>query len=209
MQFSRFLTGLIEHGRALVSEQDPIWDDAALDLLKEIDVAVRANLGSTAPAFQLAPAQWAGEIIYYACQACVCRHIDQEKVKEHLRRPCPEKRHSHDVIYSADLLLRYLPNVWQLAKRIAPDDPLVQELRALGTEWPLSSVGIAGIENADTTPFADDPSLMTLYVDRIMAANDHSRITEGPVRLQIGRAIGAHRELYPELSAHFTEIGTV
>ena len=205
MQLSCFLTGVFEQGRAVVSQEDAIWDDAALELLKETELAARANAPGTAPRFDLAAAQWAAEIIYYACQALVCRHLGPEKVQERLRRPCPEPVSSPAAIYSADLLLRYLPNIWQLAKRIAADDPLVAELRGIGAQWPLSSVGIEGIEQVDASPVLGHPTLQQLYVDRIIARNDQTRMKEDFFAKQAAKAVGAHRELYPKLAAHFAE----
>ena len=81
--------------------------------------------------------------------------------------PCPEPP-SPSVCYSADLSLRYLPDLLSLAKGIASDDPLVHGLHAICRSWPLSSVGVPDVGELDTGAFLSHPTLRRLYVDRII-----------------------------------------
>ena len=68
----------------MVSREVPIWDEPAVEALKEMESSVRPNFAGEAPDFNLSAAQWAAEIIYYACQALVCRDIARETVQERL-----------------------------------------------------------------------------------------------------------------------------
>ena len=44
-------------------------------------------------------------------------------------------------MYFVDLTFRYLPDLLQLAKGLAPGDALVAQLKATARQWPLSLVG--------------------------------------------------------------------
>jgi len=101
--------------------------------------------------------------------------------------------------YSVDLLLRYLPDVAAMAHGIAEDDPLVESLRELGRQWPLSSVGMPELGTVDPGAFVDDPSLRALYVDRILERRDTSRLDHPAVRAAVQAALGLHHELAPEI----------
>src|SRR6185503_2575435 len=48
--------------------------------------------------------------------------------------------------WSADLTLRHLPKLFQLARHLSNADPLLQQMKQIAAAWPLSSVGVAGLE---------------------------------------------------------------
>ncbi len=57
-----------------------------------------------------------------------------------------------------------------------PGDPLLDALKRLGREWPLSSVGMTGLEVSAELEFQAVPFLLALYVDRILSLDDPSRL---------------------------------
>src|SRR5207253_6819460 len=69
---------------------------------------------------------------------------------------------------SADLVLRYLPQVYHRARAFAPDDALTQALAAALRQWPLSGV-LADLEEGPLTPvdFHGHPGLQLLYAERL------------------------------------------
>ena len=98
-----------------------------------------------------------------------------------------------------DLSLRFLPDVMRMARAANAQDPLVEYLLAWAADWPLSSVGITGVNAGSIDPFIDDASLRALYVDRIIAANDQSRLADARAADAVRAALGGFRELSPAI----------
>src|SRR4051794_5827522 len=193
-----FVQALLETGRVRV----PPDRDAPADVgaaVAELDRAARPELAFDPPAVDAPAAGWAVTVLYRGCQALVFRDIDADAVRDALSRPCPAAP-SPAVCYSADLALRYLPDLLSLARGIAADDPLVAGLTDLARRWPLSSVGVKDLGAVDVSPFADDPSLRQLYVDRIIERGDAARLDPPPVRDAVREALGHYRDLVPALA---------
>jgi hypothetical protein len=202
MDLSAFLTELIDSGRPTVSpESECVVDDRLVPVLEEIDAAQRANLAWETPEFSPAASIWAVIIVYRACQLVVCRDIDADTAVKLLSEPCPE-RHSASTDYSVDLVFRYLPEIAALASHIAPADTLVKELVRLGNAWPLSSVGMPGVDQFQIDAFFADPALRQLYIDRIMEKGDRSRLAEERVKLAVAADLGSYPELAANLRTH-------
>jgi hypothetical protein len=146
-----------------------------------------------APPLDREAAAWSAFLLYRACQFLVHRELGEELVEESLSIPCPS-RPSPSVCLSVDLTFRHLPDVIALSRGIAREDPLVRRLVALAGQWPLSAVG-AGVDPGDPAPFAGDPSLLALYVDRILATGDVARLAHPLVADAARRALGAHPDL--------------
>src|SRR6185437_12009000 len=103
--------------------------------------------------------------------------------------------------YSADLAFCFLPDLIKLARGIAEEDPLVTGILALAKNFPLSSVGVAGISDMNIDAFIAHPTLRRLYADRIIEREDHSRLGHPAAREAVREALGAFPELAPKLAA--------
>jgi MoxR-vWA-beta-propeller ternary system domain bpX4 len=206
-----FVNPLLETGRVRVPPPGETASPPLQDLhaaVAELDQWGRAELAFDPPSLSQTAAGWALTIVYRACQALVYREMEATAVHEILARPCPEKP-SPAVCYSADLSFRHLSDLLSLAKGIAPDDPLVAGLTTLARQWPLSSVGIPGIEGPlDLRPFIGDPSLRQLYVDRIIDRADTSRLSDASVREGVREALGDFPDLAPGLAPALLPQGT-
>jgi hypothetical protein len=197
-----FVDALLESGRVRVpsSRAAPADLEAAVAAL---DHEVRPGLAFEAPALDAAVASWALTILYRGCQSLVYRDIDADAVRDALSQPCPAAEPSPSVCYSADLAFRYLPDLLALARGVAADDPLVTGLTELARRWPLSSVGVKGLEGPDVSSFVGDPALLQLYVDRIIERADQSRLTDPRVNEAVRTALGGYPELAPAIPAAF------
>ena len=193
-----FVRSLAETGRIRVPPDEALPPDIG-DAVREMDAAARQEMAFDPPALDPPSAMWALTVLYRACQALVFREIDAASVERGLAAPCPQPP-SPLVCYSADLSLRYVPDLLSLARGIAPDDPLVAGLTALARAWPLSSVGVPGLDDVDASAFVDHPSLRQLYVDRIIERGDVSRLKHPAVRAAVGEALGAYPDLAPRIA---------
>lgn len=150
--------------------------------------------------FDSAAAMWGATSLYLAASLAIHRDAGIEMIDELLDAPPPD-RTQPSANYAVDLTFRFLPDLVRLAKSAASDDPLVTRLLEWGRAWPLSSVGMASVGVVDATPLRTSPLLMRLYVDRILAFEDESRLDAEFVERAVAVAIGAHPALAPKLAA--------
>ncbi len=203
MPLRPFLTALQESGRVRVGRppEPPDVEEAGVSaLLLEFDRSARRDMPHTAPEFNPVAASWAAVRLYRACQFLVFRDLGAELASDQILLPCPAPV-SPSVTHSADLTLRYLPEVIVLARGISPGDPLLVALHQLARQWPYSSVGVAGLAGVDPGPVLDHPSLRQTYVDRILERRDVARLDRPAVREAVRETLGFHPDLCPEISA--------
>ena len=143
---------------------------------------------------------WGAMAVFRTCCFIAHRDAPADLIRGVLEQPCPASP-SPSVCYSVDLTMRFMPDFVRLAKAASEQDPLVPVLVTLAHQWPLSSVGIPQIEPTDVSQFIDDDCLLRMYIDRILAKKDSSRLQHPKVRDAIRGAIGLHRELAPELAS--------
>ena len=173
----------------------------AARVLTEWEQTQRAELPGHAPPFCEATAVWGAERFYRACQFLVFRDCSAEAIAAELTVAKPKAAAPANAAYSVDLTWRFLPDLLKLASGLASDDPLVTQLRRWAVEWPLSSVGVPNLGEFDVSGFVEDPCLRTLYVDRIFARRDRTRLTDERIRDAVREALGAFPELAPEIGA--------
>jgi hypothetical protein len=198
MGLCQFLSGLFEDGRVSVPAVGPLSEGEVREadrLLRETERRYRLELPAEAPAFEIAAARWAATRFYRACQFAVYRDVP-EKLLDRELDDLSCKHVSPETHYSVDIVFGYLPDLVNFAATAAERDPLVGHLRRWARLWPLSSVGIRGLEDVSIDDFAHCPSLMQLYADRIIAKEDASRLSDPRARQAVRSAVG----MYPELA---------
>jgi hypothetical protein len=199
MSLSQFLASLAESGRVAISlDLTEIVDAEAEPILLEINRLTQPNLAGDAPEYVPAVGLWAARLLHFGCQFLVCRDLDEKVINQAFQEPCPYPR-SPATDYSADLTLKYLPDLIGMTRQVAAGDPLLQRLLVVAREWPLSSVGVSGLENMNIQSFIQHPSLRQLYVDRILAQQDLTRLGNPQVDGALRDALGAFPELCGKL----------
>jgi hypothetical protein len=202
MCVAQFLSDLFGSGRVSVFIDLPgeIDQDADEALIAAEKIAA-ANLAGPSPGFDLACARWAARTFYGACHFLVCRDVNAETIEAFFKQPCPQP-HSPQTDYSVDLVFRYIPDLVGMIRAVASGDPLLQELLKLGKEWPLSSVGVSGIETMDVKGFIEHLGLRQLYMDRIIAHADVTRLGDPSLDFAAKEALGDHPELSQPIARH-------
>ena len=155
----------------------------------------RRELPGTPPPVYLPAARWAATMFYRACQFVAFRDVGEEVMAGAMAASCPPGN-AASVHYSVDITFRYLPDLAKLARSAAEHDPLLTHLARWAVDWPLSSVGMAGIGSVQIDNWAKNQCLLRLYVDRVIARGDESRLGDQRVREAVQQAIG----LFPELA---------
>jgi MoxR-vWA-beta-propeller ternary system protein len=171
--FHEFLTGLLDEGRIVFrSARAPHDRPAAQDvaILERAYESYRLAVAGPGIPFDPAVAYSAAELIRQASWALVNHGDRVSDLKKCLTMPIEPTTPAHHL--SADLMLRYLPQIHRRARGLDPCDPLIDLLEGLLRRWPLSGV-LSDVAQPPLAPlaFGEHPGLMLLYAERL-AAND-------------------------------------
>jgi hypothetical protein len=202
MSQSARLRALAERGAIRVGppSDDAGEEDGVNAALAEYEAICRAEFPGTPPPFSLSCGLWALNAFHRACQFVTYRNVDAEAIAAELEKPCPDEaavsRH-----YSVDLVFRFLPDLYRLSHTASEADPLCDHLRRYGAEWPLSSVGMTGVRPRDLGGIVGHRGLLALYVDRLIARNDTSRLSEPVIRAAVRAALGDYGDLALSITA--------
>ncbi len=205
MQLAGFLSQLVSDGMVVLPPlADPldVNSEGLPDVLLALDAQARAEAPCVAPVFDVASATWAVEAIYRACAVFVDRDKDEDAAAALLTPAKAGPDPSPAVIWSVDLVFVQLSELWRLAKGLREDDVLRHYIVAVGSHWPLSSVGIPGctLESDSLRSIEVNPCLRQLYIDRILRCGDLDRLRETWVRTAVAAAVGPHGELAPQIA---------
>lgn len=197
MHLTSFIRDLLEKGQVTVAgqliqfaEEDTQQSIVLLNRYYEED---KLEMPLEAPEFSPEAALWGARYLYHAIQFAMLRDLGEEQVKEHLTDF--QGQITPETMYSADLTLRYLPDLLKLAKGLAPDDVLVTSLKHTLSQWPFSSVGLEGMEESNPDVVLENPSLAYAYIDRIIKSKDLKRAGNEQLAGLIREVLGAHTQL--------------
>ena len=196
-----FLHSLFSSGELKIPQPESAFDERqALDTVTQFERTWRCELPGNPPEFVAESAVKAAQILMAICQAVVHREISLEQTEQTIHEACLSDGDTPSLHYSVDLVLRYLPQVDERARRISESDALLELLRTLGRRWPMSSVGMKGCVLDELPTALQHPSLWRMYVDRIISTKDLSRVSIPSVRDAVAATIGPFPHLAPEFS---------
>ncbi len=166
--FQDFLTQLLDHGqivfRSAKAPQDgPTEQDMAV-LAEAFDTFALSVAGAPI-AFDPPTACEAAELVRQSGWALVHREDRLADLKRRLKMTGPPRTASQHL--SADLMLRYLPQILKRARGLDPSDPLIELLGGILRRWPLSGV-LSDVEESPliALDLGEHPGLLLLYVER-------------------------------------------
>jgi hypothetical protein len=215
VSLSEFTSGLFSSGHVIVSRRDLPPPHSQPELPSLITTAFETTLADLPGGNPSAPdlvcqadvATTALQFLYRLCQALADRSLTDADVQA-ISESMPRLPETAEDILSADLALRHLPGVYRLARSISETDPLIICLERVATSFPFSSVGIPTHLPPDLSLIQLHPALWSLYLDRILEAQDETRVAHPAVLSGIRDALGMHTTLAPRLAAKITLLGT-
>jgi hypothetical protein len=164
-----FLTRLLYEGRIVFRERPAAASfkekERAAELLERAYAGYRLDVAGPPIPFVGEIACAAGELVRQASWALV-NHGDRiEDLGRRVVMPRGPKRPADHL--SADLVLRFLPQVVRRARAIDPSDPLVEILTGVLRQWPLTGV-LAELDEGPSPrlDLGDHPGLLLLYAER-------------------------------------------
>jgi MoxR-vWA-beta-propeller ternary system protein len=171
--FHEFLNQLLNEGRVVfrttrAPHDRPRPQDIAL--LEKAYLAHRLSVAGPDIPFDPAVAFSAAELIRQSSWALVNHDDRNSHLKKCLTMPIAPVTPAHHL--SADLTLRYLPQIFNRARVLDPCDPFIDLLTELLRRWPLSGA-LADVAQGPlaSLDFGGHPGLLLLYAERL-AAND-------------------------------------
>ena len=201
MILTSFIESLLHAGSVTIPGEMTVFpqDDlhASVKLLQHYYEEDKLEMPYEAPGFAPDAAIWSARYLFHAIQLAMLRDMGEAVVEQFLQpysgKVIPE------TVYSADLVLRYLPDLFYLAKGLAPEDILVKKIKATALAWPFSAVGITLDTEPDLGVILGHDSLREAYTDRIIAGKDKESARNELMSNYILTAIGEHRDkLWPE-----------
>jgi MoxR-vWA-beta-propeller ternary system domain bpX4 len=178
--FSNFLQGLFRDGSAVLSGPPILGpsDAAAAKLLASAYADHCLDVAGSPPSFDPTTAAAVAGRVWCACWFLVHSGDGPDVVDRVLALPPPTNAAQH---LSADLTLRFLPQVHRRARALAAADSLTAGLARLLRQWPLSGV-LSDVTEPPATPpeFDGHKGLLMLYADRLVANPKPAWTPTGP-----------------------------
>lgn len=203
MSLFNFLYQLWNGGRVEVSaHEDALGSEESKvrRALRDLCLEQEPDLPFKCPPLNEDAALWAALKLYRGAQFLVFLDADEALIRSELGEACPNNDNPASLAYSVDLCFHFLGDLLFLAQKNKERPFLVDALRSLAARWPLSSVGIPDTAPSSPPDFLENPCLKQVYVDRIIARSDVSRLSLPQVRDAVKAALGMYPELCPGLA---------
>lgn len=205
--FTEFLESLFDNGRVKVITPEEIQTDdrnAAEKLLLQSEAIWRLDQPMGLPEFNVSAGMWSAELLFRSAQFQVFRDVNPEAIQSafKLAGPDVESPSSH---YSVDLCFRYLGDVLRMSNLASSDDPLNDEISQLLSHWPLSAIGVKGVEPPVRGAAFKHQGLWRMFIDRVIAKGDARLMADPQIQQSIEVAVGAFPELVPACQKQIEE----
>jgi hypothetical protein len=166
-----FLTQLFDHGNVVFRSRAVPRDrpsERAVAILASAFKTHSLTVAGPRIAFDPDVACAAAELLQQSCWALVNRDERTRDLKKRLKMPSSALTPSHHL--SADLVLRYVPQVLRRARGLGASDPLIDLLAHTLWRWPLTGV-LSDLDEGPHVPldFGGHSGLLLLYAERLIA----------------------------------------
>ncbi len=195
-----FLTELSETGRPVFRSADAPRDlgkpaELTAQKLAEYDAMRRLHAPGIAPDFDPEMAHAAAGALCRLAQFTVFRELPADVITQewsYAKRDLILINPTHSHIWSADVVLSFLPAIFRMANAVAEGDPLLVPIRELAKTWPLSGIGItdAGWTEEDFAPVLAHECLAGILIDRVFATKERTVAAFPTIHSRMKHAVG-------------------
>jgi MoxR-vWA-beta-propeller ternary system domain bpX4 len=180
--FLEFLNGLLAEGAVRLCGRPVLQAGErarAAERLATAFAGYRLDVAGPPVPFDAEAALAAAERLGLACWFLLRRTEPPGELVKCLTLPEPPRSAAEHL--SADLVLRFLPQVHRRARALAPDDVLTGWLARLLRQWPLTGV-LSDVEEGPATAVELDghPGLLLLYAERLAVNLRPAWVPRGP-----------------------------
>lgn len=146
----------------------------------------------TAPGFDAEAALWASEVTYLAAQLILNRQHAGKDLPALF--PAEPATLTPSAILSADLMLRFLPQMVQKLRQLDIEDELIPILENLLIRWHYSGIeGEIKYEELKVEVYMAHSSLRQLYIDRVIAFKNLPRAMHPTIHPWVKASLGIHQ----------------
>jgi hypothetical protein len=179
---AKFLQDLLFAGKVVFRDRPSSLEregSKAIGLLGRAFADYRLSVAGPLIDFDEATALAAGQLVRQACWFLVNHDEPDEELEKRLIMPAPPASPAQHI--SADLTLRYLPQIHRRTRALAAADQLPALLASVLRQWPLTGV-LADVPEGPTTAldFGGHPGLLLLYAERLAQNDKPGWQPEGP-----------------------------
>ncbi|WP_411844688.1 hypothetical protein AAFN60_11705 [Roseibacillus persicicus] len=146
-------------------------------------------------------AQWALRLFFQGSCYYVFREIETSLVQSTLAEPMPSPQNSA-AHFSAHLVMRHLPKLIQLSRRVADGDPLVTALESLALQIPYSVPSQLTAES-NLDPILTHAGLAQSWLERFIEEG-HPLPNDPRIETLLDQLCGHHRNDILPTRYHFT-----
>lgn len=160
------------------------------------------------PAFDVAVAMRVATWFYTAAMVYADRSMTPELSSRLLDSSDLEKADA-PAHYSADIVLRHLPALHELASGLAEGDPVLISLREMAWRRPLSGVGIQKpLEwgEPDISVLRSHSGIWRLFLDRVISVADSDSLRDESTRSATRFSLGLHPDLAMRLLPFWQDV---
>ncbi|MEE1897577.1 hypothetical protein V1389_04475 [Flavobacterium rakeshii] len=170
---------------------------AALDFLKSEYERESTNYPYLVPDFDDEAALWGAKTLYYAAQLYLYRKDNTSQLTTIL--PAYPKEPDAPALLSADLCLRFLPQVVAMLKATDPEDLLIPVLNKHLEKFHYSVIGFEANPNSFNFSILNtNQCLKQLYLDRIIERKDIAFAENEEVKQWLNECLGDHKKIFWE-----------
>jgi hypothetical protein len=140
-------------------------------------------------------AVWAAKVLYHSAQLHLIRENTAKDLSELI--PLVEGKREINSILSADLSLRFLPQIISVLQNVDPEDPLIKILENILQQFHYSGIGFdLDLEKINWEEELKDKTYRKLYLERVVE-NKAYRLAEIPYINQLLMAeFGMHKDVF-------------
>ena len=145
--------------------------------------------------FDKEAAVWAAKVLYHSAQLYLIR----KDISKDLQKLIPDYKGKKDIssILSADLSLRFLPQIISALHTADPEDPLIKMLENILQHFHYSAVGLdVKIENINWEEELKDKTYRKLYLERIVEKRSYQMAGIPYINQLLIAEFGLHKDLF-------------
>jgi hypothetical protein len=187
-----------EESLLLFSRMDVIEDEEAQLVTDFLELEYRnecLDYPATPPVFDAAAALWGAKTVYTAAQLLLYRKQQSKELPLLVQEYTGNQTAA--AILSADLCLRFLPDILEQARRIDPEDALVIVLEARLMRWHYSGIACyTHKEPPDMKVVFSNAALRQLYADRVIACRQRQLAQLQELAADVKAAMGHYANYF-------------
>jgi len=133
-------------------------------------------------------------LFHAACMICF-RDTGSAEVERLMTPAAMPDAENPAAVFSADLCLRYWPDLHRMARTLSEDDVLVTCMRRMAETFPFSTAGM-GLRLDTAHVVMRHPGLRQMYAERLLERGDADGLSAPGLRDLILSKLGLHRDVH-------------